>query len=71
MKKLIYILFLVILSSCAQEIYHPFAGKTTNKPLKGRMTAHQVKDAKWGTSYYTRVNGKIYKNTHKIQQYNK
>jgi hypothetical protein len=53
---------LIILCSCMQS---------TTRPLKGRMTNHQVRDAQNGITYYTRMNGKMYKNTHKIQQYEK
>lgn len=53
---------LIILCSCIQA---------TTKPLKGRMTNHQVRDAQNGITYYTRMNGRVYKNTHKIQQLTK
>lgn len=70
MKKLIYILLLVILSSCVQELY-PFQGRTKNTPMRDKMSNHQVAEAKLGIPYYVHVNGKTYRNTHKMQQYNK
>lgn len=63
MKRIAALLILLILSAPA---YPQFAGKTKNKPIT-RMTRAQLKRAHRGVTFYTKYNGRMYKNTRAVQ----
>jgi len=52
MKKLFIIV--ILLFSFSFGYSQPFAGKTKHKPLSGKMTKKQIKNAKEGKTFYYR-----------------
>ena len=58
---------LIILCSCTTTSYLPFAGHTKNKPLQGRITQQQWRQAQLGRPMYTNYRGQQQRNTNKIQ----
>lgn len=70
MKRLIVIGCMLVLTGCATMNHYPWYAE--KKPVKNhRMTPHQVSEAQQGIPHYVRVNGKMYRNTHRIQSLNR
>lgn len=70
MKRLIVIICMLVLTGCATMNHYPWY--VEKKPVKNhRMTRHQVREAQRGIPGYVRVNGKVYKNTHRMQSLNR
>lgn len=63
MKRIAILIILLIFSAPA---YSQFAGRTKNKPVI-KMTNAQLKRAKKGVTFYTKYNGRMYKNTRAVQ----
>jgi hypothetical protein len=73
LKTIIWAVFfaaLIILSSCGgiKHTAGPFEGRTSTKPLQGRLTQQQWRQAILGEPIYTRFAGKQMKNTNRVQQ---
>ena len=70
MKKLITMLCIFAICGCTTVNHYPFYRE--RQPYKSqRMTRHQVREAQQGIPRYVRVNGKMYRNTHKVQFFNR
>ena len=69
MKALLICLLLILLTNCVSERYCRFSQEKKTGEMKA--TKHELKDLKKGIPLFVTIRGKVYRNTHRIQAYNK